>query len=86
MADVAAGLLVVILLAVRGLGRLDAGVSKGAAGPPPADLAPLVCFGALALAIGLTGLVLLRMGHRVIGTGQLVVCLVVAGHAMGAWT
>ncbi|MGK5698161.1 inner-membrane translocator [Streptomyces sp. URMC 128] len=85
VADAAAGFLVVLLLAVRGLGRMDAGAGQPPAGPPPTDWAPLLCFGALALAVGVTGVLLLRLGHPFIGAVQMVLCVFFAGHALGAW-
>ncbi|MGI5423179.1 DsbA family protein [Streptomyces sp. CA-179760] len=48
LADVAAGLLVVIVLAVRGLARMEPGSGQAAADPPPADWTPVLCFGVLA--------------------------------------
>ncbi|MFG2887167.1 inner-membrane translocator [Streptomyces sp. NPDC048297] len=97
VADTAAALLVLIVLAVRGLSRMDsdsvrtgAGTQTAAgtqtvAGAPAADWAPVLCFGALALAVCVTGVVLLRLGHRGIGAVQLVLCLVLASHALGTW-
>ncbi|MFE9446721.1 inner-membrane translocator [Streptomyces sp. NPDC006602] len=85
VADAAAGLLVVIVLALRGLGRMDAGAGQLPAGRPPADWTPVLCFGALALAVGVTGVVLLRLGHRVTGALQLALCLVLAGEVLWAW-
>jgi hypothetical protein len=82
VADVAAGLLVFILLAARGLGRTDAGSRPAAADSPPADWTPVLGFGVLALAVGVTAFALLRLGHRAIGAVQLVFCVVVAGHAL----
>jgi hypothetical protein len=85
VADVAAGLLVVIVLAVRGLGRLDAGSAQTAAGVPPPDWAPVWGFGALALALGVTAVVLLRIGPRVIGAVQLTLCVLLAVQTLGSW-
>ncbi|MGA5138262.1 hypothetical protein [Streptomyces azureus] len=85
VADAAAGFLVVLLLAVRGLGRMGAGSGQTPAGSLPADWAPLLCFGALALAVGATGVLLLRLGHRFTGAVQLVFCTVLACHALGSW-
>ncbi|OUC93433.1 inner-membrane translocator [Streptomyces swartbergensis] len=85
VADAAAAFLVVLLLAVRGLGRMDAGAGQPPAGPPPADWAPLLSFGALALAMGVTGVLLLRAGNRFIGAVQLLLCVLLAGHALGSW-
>ncbi|MDQ1015299.1 hypothetical protein QFZ43_001848 [Streptomyces afghaniensis] len=85
VADAAAAFLVVLLLAVRGLGRMDAGAGQPPAGPPPTDWAPLLSFGALALAVGVTGVLLLRVGNRFMGAVQLVLCILLAGHALGSW-
>ncbi|MFF6780114.1 inner-membrane translocator [Streptomyces sp. NPDC012510] len=85
VADAAAGLLVVILLAGRRLGRPDAGSGQTATGVPPLDWAPVLGFGALALAVGVTAVVLLRIGHHVIGAVQLTLCAFLAVHALGYW-
>ncbi|MFE4337132.1 inner-membrane translocator [Streptomyces sp. NPDC056831] len=85
MADVAAGLLAVIVLAVRGLGRIDAGSGQTAAGSRPGDWTPVLCFGVLALAVGVTGVMLLRLGHRAIGVPLLVICVVLAGQSLRVW-
>ncbi|MFH8655587.1 inner-membrane translocator [Streptomyces afghaniensis] len=85
VADVAAAFLVVLLLSVRGLGRMDACAGQPATCAPPADWAPLLSFGALALALGVTGVLLLRLGHWFIGAVQLVLCIVLAWHALGSW-
>ncbi|GGT94074.1 inner-membrane translocator [Streptomyces coeruleorubidus] len=85
VADAAAGFLVVLLLAARGLGRTDAGPGQVPAGPPPTDWVPLLSFGALALAVGVTGVLLLRVGNRFIGAVQLVLCVLLAVHALGSW-
>ncbi|MFB8110858.1 inner-membrane translocator [[Kitasatospora] papulosa] len=85
VADVAAALLVAILLAARGLGRMDAGSGRTATGVPPVDWTPVVGFGALALTVGVTALVLLRIGDRVVGAVQLTLCGLLALHALGSW-
>ncbi|QOV33386.1 inner-membrane translocator [Streptomyces ferrugineus] len=85
MADVAATLLVVIVLAVRGLGRRNAGSGQTAIGVPTVDWAPVLGFGALALAVGVTAVVLLRIGHRVIGAVQLTLCVFLTVHTLGSW-
>ncbi|CAL9338511.1 hypothetical protein SUDANB176_00216 [Streptomyces sp. enrichment culture] len=85
VADAAAALLVVIVLAVRGLGRMDAGSGQTATGAPPLDWAPVLGFGALALAVGVTAAVLLRIGHRVIGAVQLTLCVFLAVHTLRSW-
>ncbi|MDX3381795.1 inner-membrane translocator [Streptomyces niveiscabiei] len=71
IADAAAGLLVVILLAVRGPGRTDTGT-------PPPDWGPVLGFGAPAA-------VLLRAGHRGMGTVQLALCVLLTVHTLGSW-
>lgn len=85
VADMAAGLLVVIVLAVRGLGRMDDGSGRTATGAPPVDWAPVLGFGSLALAVGVTAVVLLRIGHQVIGAVQLTVCVLLAVHTLWSW-
>ncbi|MEU0192766.1 inner-membrane translocator [Streptomyces afghaniensis] len=85
VADAAAGFLVLLLLSVRGLGRMDACAGQPPGCAPPTDWAPLLCFGALALAVGVTGVLLLRLGPRFIGAVQLVLCIVLAGHALRSW-
>ncbi|MFI8895696.1 inner-membrane translocator [Streptomyces paradoxus] len=79
VADVAAGLLVFIVLVARGWSRRS---GLTAADSPPVDWTPVLSFGALALAVGVTGLLLLRVGNRAIGALQLVLCVVVAGYAL----
>ncbi|MFF3844966.1 inner-membrane translocator [Streptomyces sp. NPDC002328] len=89
VADVAAGLLVAIVLAVRGPGRTDTGsgrtAAEAAAGGPAPDWSPVLGFGVLALAAGATAVLLLRGGHRVIGTVQLAFCAFLAVHTLGSW-
>jgi hypothetical protein len=85
VADAVAGLVVIIVLALRALGHMDAGAGRAVAGPPPADWAPVLCFGALALAVGVTAIMLLRVGYRVVGTIQLALCVVLAGGALMGW-
>ncbi|MEU9205444.1 inner-membrane translocator [Streptomyces sp. NPDC048332] len=84
-ADAAAGLLVVIVLAVRGLDRMGSGSGRTATGMPPLDRAPVLGFGALALAAGITAVVLLRIGHRAIGAVQLTFCVLLAVQALRSW-
>ncbi|GGJ73121.1 inner-membrane translocator [Streptomyces brasiliensis] len=85
VADVAAGLLVFIVLAVRGLSRMNAGSKHTVVSTPPADWTQVLWFGALTLAVCVTGVVLLRLGHRYIGAVQLVLCIVPASLTLGAW-
>jgi hypothetical protein len=85
LADAGAAFLVVILLAVRGWRRMGAGAGQPPAGPPPTDWTPLLSFGALALAVGVTGVLLLRVGNRFIGAVQLVLCVLLAAYALGSW-
>jgi hypothetical protein len=82
VADVAAGMLVVIVLAVRGLGRMDADSGQTATSVPPPDWAPVLGFRALALAVGVTAVVLLRIGHQGIGAVQLTLCVFLAVHTL----
>jgi hypothetical protein len=85
VADAAAGLLVVIVLAARRLGRTDTGSGRTATSVPPPDWAPVLGFGALALALGVTAVALLRIGNRGIGAVQLTLCVFLAVHALGYW-
>ncbi|MGC4975261.1 inner-membrane translocator [Streptomyces sp. DT199] len=85
MADVAAGLLVAVVLVARGWNRMGAGSARTAADAPPPDWAPVLGFGALALALGVTAVVLLRMGHRVIGALQLTLCVFLVVHTLRSW-
>ncbi|MFF7314328.1 inner-membrane translocator [Streptomyces sp. NPDC008137] len=85
MADVAAALLVVIVLTVRRLGRMDAGSGQTATSAPPLDWGPVLGFGGLALAVGVTAVVLLRIGPRVIGAVQLTLCVFLVVHALRFW-
>lgn len=85
VADAAAGLLAAIVLAVHGLGRMDAGAGRGEAVPLPKDWTPVWCWGTLAPAAGVTGLLLLRAGHRVVGTVQLTLCVILTGTVVSAW-
>ncbi|MFJ4278438.1 inner-membrane translocator [Streptomyces massasporeus] len=84
VADLAAALLVAIVLVARGWNRMGEGSARTAAGPPP-DWAPVLGFGALALALGVTALVLLRIGNRGIGAVQLTLCVVLAVHTLRSW-
>ncbi|MGW0936534.1 inner-membrane translocator [Streptomyces sp. NPDC002666] len=86
VADVAAALLVVIVLAVRGLDRTDSGSGQAATSGSPQDWAPVLGFGALALVAGITAVVLLRIGHRVIGAVQVILCVLVALIALASWS
>ncbi|MFI1439055.1 inner-membrane translocator [Streptomyces fructofermentans] len=85
VADAAAVLLVVIVLTVRGLGRMDASSGQTATSVPPLDWAPVLGFGALALAVGVTAVVLLRIGPRVAGAVQLTLCVFLAIHTLMSW-
>lgn len=42
-------------------------------------------FGSLALAVGVTAVVLLRFGHRAIGAVQLTACAFLAVHTLWSW-
>ncbi|MEU7560205.1 inner-membrane translocator [Streptomyces eurythermus] len=83
VADAMAGLLVAALLVARGLGRTATGSVP--AGAPSADWVPVWSFGALALAVGVTGGVLLRLGDRALGAVQLALCGVSACFALALW-
>jgi hypothetical protein len=85
VADVAAGMLVFILLAARGWSRMDAGPGQTATSVPPLDWVPVQAFGALTLAVGVTAVVLLRIGHQVIGTVQLTFCVLLAVQTLMSW-
>ncbi|MFF9116542.1 inner-membrane translocator [Streptomyces massasporeus] len=85
MADVAAGLMVAIVLAVRGMNRMDAGSGRTADGVPSPDRAPVLGFGALALALGATAVLLLRIGHRGIGAVPLTLCVFLTVHTLRSW-
>jgi hypothetical protein len=45
----------------------------------------VLCYGGFALAVGVAGVVLLRLGHRFTGVVQLALCVVVVGAALRAW-
>ncbi|MFE9699368.1 inner-membrane translocator [Streptomyces sp. NPDC006270] len=85
IADVAAALLVVIVLAVRGLGRVGAGAGQATAGVPPSGWEPVLGFGGLALAVGVTAVVLLWIGNRVAGAVQLTLSVFLAVYTLGFW-
>ncbi|MDX3643751.1 inner-membrane translocator [Streptomyces sp. MB09-02B] len=85
VADAGAALLVAIVLAARGLGRRDAGTGQTATGVPPVDWGPVLGFGALTLLVAVTAVVLLRIGHQVIGTVQLTLCVLLAVYTLGYW-
>jgi hypothetical protein len=51
----------------------------------PPDWGPAVGFGALALAVGLTVVAPVWIGHRVIGAVQLTLYVVLIVHALGCW-
>ncbi|QIS76095.1 inner-membrane translocator [Streptomyces sp. DSM 40868] len=83
LADAVAGLLVAVLLVARGPGRTATGSLP--AGAPSADWAPVWSFGALALVVGVTGGVLLRLGERALGAGRLALCGVPTCFALALW-
>ncbi|MFF5844092.1 inner-membrane translocator [Streptomyces massasporeus] len=85
VADVAAGLLVAVVLVARGWNRMGAGSGRTAAGVPSPDWGPVLGFGGLALALGVTAVLLLRVGHRVIGAVQLTLCVFLAVHTLRSW-
>ncbi|GGV81777.1 inner-membrane translocator [Streptomyces massasporeus] len=82
VADMAAGLLVAIVLVARGWNRMGAASGRTAADVPTPDWAPVLGFGALALALGVTAVLLLRIGHRGIGAVQLTLCVFLAIHTL----
>ncbi|MDG5806055.1 inner-membrane translocator [Streptomyces ossamyceticus] len=81
----AATLLVVIVLSVRALGHMEPGAGQRASSVPPPDWGPVVGFGVLALVVGVTAALLLRIGYRVIGVVQLTLCAVLVVHTLGFW-
>ena len=85
VADAGAGLLVFIVLAVRGLSRMGADSGRTATGAPSPDWAPVLGFGTLALAVGVTAVLLLRIGHPVIGAVQLTFCFLLTVLTLGYW-
>lgn len=85
LADAGAALVVAIVLTARGLGRRAAGAGQTATGVPPVDWGPVLGFGALTLAVAATAVVLLRIGHQVIGTVQLTLGALLAVHTLGYW-
>ncbi|MFD5234088.1 inner-membrane translocator [Streptomyces qaidamensis] len=64
---------------------MDTGSGRTTAGVPPLDWAPVLGFGALTLAVGVTAVVLLWIGHRVIGAVQLTLCVLLAVHTLRPW-
>ncbi|MDO0910953.1 inner-membrane translocator [Streptomyces sp. DT2A-34] len=80
VADVAAALLAAIVIAARRLGRTNA-----YSGTPSPDWTPVLGFGALTLALGVTAVVLLRIGHGGIGALQLTLCGFLAVHTLEYW-
>ncbi|MFE6979328.1 inner-membrane translocator [Streptomyces sp. NPDC057682] len=85
VADVAAALLIAVVLAVRGLHRMDSGSGQTAAGGGSQDWTPVLGFGVLSLVVGVTAVVLLRIEHRVTGVVQMVLCVLVALVALASW-
>ncbi|MFV8185750.1 MULTISPECIES: inner-membrane translocator [unclassified Streptomyces] len=87
LGDVCAVLLVVIVRAVRGLGRTggEPPQEPRPSGPPPTDWSPVLGWGVLGVVAAVTGLLFLRVGIRSIGTVQLAVGVVMAGAAISVW-
>lgn len=84
VADVTAAMLVLIVLALRGLGRMDlpGGTAEGA---PAVDWVPVFCYVGFALAAALAGVLLVRGGNRLTGAVQLALAVLVASAAVGVW-
>ncbi|MGV9989742.1 hypothetical protein [Streptomyces sp. NPDC003374] len=84
VADATAALLVLIVLALRGLGRLDlpGGTADGA---PAVDRVPALCCVGFAVAAAVAGVLLVRGGNRLTGALQLALAVVVACAALGVW-
>ncbi|MFJ6085205.1 inner-membrane translocator [Streptomyces sp. NPDC092369] len=85
MADAMAACLAAIVMAVHGLGQGDGGAGRRTVEPAPTDWTPVWCWGTLALAAGVTGVLLLRVGNRVTGTIQLTLCVILTGTVVSAW-
>ncbi|MEE1832200.1 inner-membrane translocator [Streptomyces sp. SP17KL33] len=85
LADAAAALVVAIVLVARGWSRRGTGSGQSATSAPPVDWAPVLGFGALTLVVAVTAVLLLRIGHQVIGTAQLTACVLLAAYTLGSW-
>ncbi|MEV0279925.1 inner-membrane translocator [Streptomyces sp. NPDC050610] len=84
VAVVAAGLLVFLLAAVRGLGRDTGGGKTETTSEPAPDWGPVLGSGSLALAAGVTAVLLLRSGRR-IGYVLLTLCVLLTVRTLGSW-
>lgn len=84
VADVTTAMLVLIVLALRGLGRMDlpGGTAEGA---PAVDWVPVFCYVGFALAAAVAGVLLVRGGNRLTGAVQLALAVLVASAAVGVW-
>ncbi|MFJ4787530.1 inner-membrane translocator [Streptomyces sp. NPDC088794] len=85
MADAMGACLAVIVMAMHGLGQGDGGAGRRTVEPAPTDWTPVWCWSTLAPATGVTGVLLLRIGHRVTGTVQLTLCVILTGTIVSAW-
>lgn len=85
LADAAAVLVVAIVLVARGWSRRGTASGQTATGAPPVDWAPVMGFGALTLVAAVTAVLLLRIGHQVIGTVQVALFVLLAAYTLGSW-
>lgn len=96
-ADAAATLVVFVALLAQGLGHRNAGCGQTSTGVKPGAVPsdqvgascgphvywwPVIGYGVVALAMGVTAVVLWRIGNRVIGSVQLMVCALLTGQAL----
>ncbi|MEV0266450.1 inner-membrane translocator [Streptomyces sp. NPDC050617] len=83
VAVVAAGLLVFLVAAARRLGRDTGGGKTATTGEPALDWGPVLGSGSLALAAGVTAVLLLRGGRR-IGYVLLTLCVLLTVRTLGS--
>ncbi|MFF9034370.1 inner-membrane translocator [Streptomyces sp. NPDC014892] len=85
VADAAAVLVVSIVLVARGWSRRGTASGQTVTSAPPVDWAPVLGFGALTLVAAVTAVLLLRIGHQIIGTVQVTLFLLLAAYTLGSW-